>query len=311
MSTWRPLFKGAATMIPGVYALFHQRGAYGSDSAAYCYSVFMRHWIRTSEVQAPDLTAVAELGPGGSLGVGLCALLSGAGRYVALDTEPLLSAEADLRILDALVVLFQERAAVPVGPPHHGVRPEIRDAAFPSSLEAGLAAALDPARIQQIREELKHPSDARNELLRYVAPWTEAEVVEAGSISYAWSQAVLEHVNDLPATQTSLQRWLRPGALASHTIDYSDHGITGVWNGHWQYEPLAWRVVVGARPYLLNREPHSVHLVNAREAGFEVLLEERTRSTGGLGRGEVASRYRNLPDADLQTSGSFLVLRRA
>jgi hypothetical protein len=56
---------------------------------------------------------VAELGPGESLGVGLCALLSGADHYVGLDVIAHSYPERNQLVLNDLIKLFQSRASNP------------------------------------------------------------------------------------------------------------------------------------------------------------------------------------------------------
>src|SRR6202165_1423753 len=84
-----PAIKGAASYIPGLYKVvskWRNVGTGGTDTAAYCYEVWLKHltllWANGMRT-IPD--TVAELGPGDSLGTGLAALLSGANRYYALD----------------------------------------------------------------------------------------------------------------------------------------------------------------------------------------------------------------------------------
>ncbi len=43
------------------------------------------------------------------------------------------------------------------------------------------------------------------------------------------SQAVLEHVNDLPGAFEALRRWLAPAGVMTHTLDFGSHGITDKW----------------------------------------------------------------------------------
>ena len=79
------IMKGLATFIPGVYRL-RQESPRGTISPRYCYSVWLRHLVmarRGGLAAVPQ--AVAELGPGDSLGLGLAAILSGASRYFAFD----------------------------------------------------------------------------------------------------------------------------------------------------------------------------------------------------------------------------------
>src|SRR6476659_3956824 len=99
----RPVVKGLATWIPGARRLF-AHGTGGSNNPRYCYSVWLRHlaMARQSGLNTEPLT-VAELGPGDSLGLGLCAVLSGSNRFFALDVVTHAQLERNLAMLDALV----------------------------------------------------------------------------------------------------------------------------------------------------------------------------------------------------------------
>ena len=107
------LLYGIATFIPGVAAVFG-RGGGDTNSARYCYSVWLRHLVSAfaNGLQAHPRT-VAELGPGDSLGVGLAALVSGADRYHAFDVVRHAQVERNQAVLDELVELFRARAGIP------------------------------------------------------------------------------------------------------------------------------------------------------------------------------------------------------
>lgn len=92
----------------------------------------------------------------------------------------------------------------------------------------------------------------------------------------------------------------------SHQIDYRSHGKADEWNGHWTYSDAAWKVVVGRRPYLLNRAPHSEHVRLLREAGFDIVAMDLQRAAA-LPRGRLAQRFRDLSNDDLTTCGAYIV----
>src|SRR5437879_4645465 len=106
--------KGAATYIPGLYELVSRRRTGGTDTAAYCYEVWLKHlvmlWANGLRT-IPD--TIAELGPGDSIGTGLAALLSGVNHYYALDVVRYTNTARNLAIFDQLVEMFQRRAARP------------------------------------------------------------------------------------------------------------------------------------------------------------------------------------------------------
>ena len=82
------------------------------------------------------------------------------------------------------------------------------------------------------------------------------------------------------------------------------------WNGHWAYSDGEWRVARGRREYFLNRQPLSVHLRLAREAGFEVLQTDVQREVTGLSPEQLDPCFRRLDDEDRHASGAMMVLRK-
>jgi len=278
--------------------------------AAYFYSAFLRQLVTCAAAGAPPrLGAVGELGPGTALGMGLAALLAGAGRYVALDVAPYASLAENEAVLDALVALFRARAPIPGDDAYPNLKPRLTDYAFPHALlpEPHLEAALAPGRIEALRQSLR----TGHGRITYVAPWDDPAVVEPASLDWIFSQAVLEHVDDVPQAYGAIATWLRPGGLTSHQIDLRSHGTAVTWNGHWACPDWLWALAEGKRYYLINRAPASAHLEALRSVGLEIVEARRLRGeTGGIGRDRLALRFRSMSDEDLTTSGIYLIGRR-
>jgi hypothetical protein len=303
----KALLAGLATYVPG-YNFRHGTG--GTDSARYCYAVWLRHLILAHAAKAGGgmPAAVAELGPGDSIGIGLAALLSGAEKYYALDVVPYPDLRSNLEIFDELVALFQRREPIPGDDEFPSVSPKLGDYAFPHHLlsEAWLTAALEPARVADIRASIEQPESDRSRIF-YRAPWTKSSVLQPQSTDMIYSQAVLEHVDDLAGVYGAMRRWLKPTGIMSHQIDYRCHGKADTWNGHWTYSNAFWKVVVGRRAYLLNRVPHSEHIRLLREAGFVILSASPERAPSVLNQRQLAAPFRGLSRDDLTTCGAFIL----
>jgi hypothetical protein len=125
-----------------------------------------------------------------------------------------------------------------------------------------------------------------------------------------FSQAVLEHVDDLDETYQAMFAWLKPGGYASHVIDFSAHHLSPFWNGHWAYSDREWQLVRGQREFLLNRKPLSAHLACAEKVGFEILSIDRLRDNGGLNTKGLSERFQALNCDDARTRGAVLVLQK-
>lgn len=305
----RSLVKGMVTFVPGMQWVGSVGGGH-TASAVYCYSVWLKHLtlLRQNGMESvPD--TVAELGPGGSIGVGLAALLSGANHYVSLDVVPHTSTDRNLAVFDDLVQLFRRRAARPdKGWPDFDdlLNPNL----FPSHILTPdlLEKTLAPERIVRLRDAIANQDKQNGDAIsiRYVAPWSDAGVVSESSVDLIFSHSVLEHVMDLEHTYRALYRWLRPRGRMSHQIDFRSHGLSPEWNGYRQYSEFAWKMLLGRRPFAINREPCSVHLGLLRETGFDITLMLKHMRNDGIMRSRLTSRWADLSDEDLNCSGLFV-----
>jgi SAM-dependent methyltransferase len=308
-SVGRPVSKAAVRRMMPAGVRLRLRRLLGSGreatSARYCYAVWMRHLLRAEDIgTTTEAAAVAELGPGASLGVGVAALLSGAGSYVGLDVVRHAATADSLQVFEDLVGMLEAHADIPSEDEFPEIRPRLDQFAFPDAIltEARLVSGLEATRINEIRRAL-----ARSEI-RYIVPWDDPAVIEERSLDMVFSQAVMEHVGDLASTYRAIHRWLRPGGLMQHQVDLRSHGMHTAWNGHWAMGDRLWRFVRGDAG--INREPASRHLQAIRAAGFTVLTWELEHRGDGLRRTELANRWRNLADSDLTAAAIFVQARR-
>jgi hypothetical protein len=305
---------GIATFVPGVAAVFG-RGAGDTSNARYCYSVWLRHLVKVSESDPTFVhpKVVAELGPGDSIGVGLAALLSGADEYSAFDVVAHANVKRNERIFEELLALFAARADVPDNAELPEVRPLISSHAFPRHIltDVHLARALAPSRIARIRDSIRN-HDREDSMIRYRTRWFDETAVERESVDMLYSQAVLEHVDDLPGTYRAMALWVKNGGVLSHSIDFRCHSTAKEWNGHWRYSDLIWKLIRGKRSYLLNREAYSAHLQLLADNGFDLIHKQVDVAESRLRREDLAPRFRNLTDEDLTTSTAVIqALKRA
>jgi SAM-dependent methyltransferase len=310
MSTTQ-IIKGLLTFV--VPRSMYSRHTGGTDSARYCYSVFLRHLvaIHTATGSVP-LGRIAELGPGDSLGVGLAALIAGAEQYYAFDVAPFSSQARNLQVFDELVGLFQQRADLPGRAEIPQIKPAIADERFPIHIlnDDRMAKALDPARIAALRLDLSGDAGGRGNSVSYVAPWFDPATVQDETLDWIFSQAVMEHVDDLETTYDICYRWLKPGGLMSHQIDFRSHGTAPSWDGHRAYGDVAWWMLRGARPYLINRQPLSAHRTIPQARGFELIEQVLIEGGPTIEPARLASRFRTWSEEDIATAGAFVVHRK-
>ena len=307
----KPIIAGLLTLAPPLHRFIHRRGTGGTNSAEYCYEVWMKHLVM---LWGNGMRAIpqcfAELGPGDSLGIGFAALLSGAKQCIALDVEKYgNSAEVNLAIFDQLVTLFKTRAGR-----HQKGWPDydhLLDATFfPAHIltPEHLAICLAPERIAKLREVISNLDSYANDPeapIRYMVPWTDPSILAPGMVDVLMSQSVLEHVEDLETTYQAFRAWVKPGGYITHQVDFSSHSIASYWNGHWGYSELMWKIIKGKRNYLLNRKPASTHIELAKENGFNIICQMQFKRTDGLRREQLAEVGAGFSEEDATTSSMF------
>jgi hypothetical protein len=314
----RPLALAASTYVPGLAQLLARKGTGGTNSAPYCYDVWMKHLVLLAGAGMRGIPhTLAELGPGDSLGVGLAAILSGVDRYYGLDVVRHSNPSSNLAIFDELVALFQARTPrMKKGWPDYD---SLLDAQlFPGQIltEQRLERSLAPQRVRRIREQLAAPAgDAcagQGVVIDYRVPWNDRAVLEPASVDVVLSHVVLQSVTDLEDTYAALYAWLKPGGFMSHQIDFTSFRTARAWNGHWAYSDRYWKVLVGRRAYLINREPHSTHIRLMTDQGFEVIRDLQNHGSRGAGisRSQLDARWKNMSDDDLACSGAFIQARK-
>jgi SAM-dependent methyltransferase len=254
---------------------------------------------------------IAELGPGDSLGIGMSAMLGGADKYLALDVVKFANITRNLEIFDQLIGLFKNRERIPDNSEFPRVRPYLGSYNFPSHIltEERLAESLNPKRLELLRRVIYNPREKIGGLeIKYIAPWDTKDNILENSVDMIFSQAALEHVNDLSDTYNILYRYLKPSGIISHDIDFKSHGTSSLWNGHWRYSDIIWRLIRGKRKhsYWLNRYPHSAHIKFLKESGFRVICDIKNITNSQILRKELAPEFNYLTDEDMVTSSAFI-----
>ncbi|MCO5325478.1 MAG: glycosyltransferase [Solirubrobacterales bacterium] len=136
---------------------------------------------------------VLELGPGDNFGVALSFLAAGANEVVATDRfVPYRNPENQRRIYAALAERLDGPGSARVAEALSGPEPD-----------------LEAAGLRQLEE----------------TPIEVAAEVLGGGFDLVVSRAVLEHVGDLEAAFTAMDRLLAPGGRMIHKVDLEDHGL--------------------------------------------------------------------------------------
>jgi hypothetical protein len=307
-----PVARGLLTFVPALNDMLLAKSSGHTGSAQYCYGVWLKHFtlLHANGMSAVPQT-LAELGPGESLGVGLCALLSGSSHYVGLDVVAHSNSSQNVRLLPELVELFRARRPNPdKGWPDF--KPWLDARGFPSHIltEPLLDRTTSVEHVDAIRAALTAPSLTNPVSIEYKAPWTDPRVIDKNSVDAIVSQSTLEHVVDLAGTYEALYRWLKPGGWMSHQIDLKSHGLTRSWNGYRSTSERLWKIAVGRRPFMINRHPASVHLRMLQAAGFRLITQQKFMRDDGIRRADLAPRWQDLSDDDLNCSGLYVIARK-
>jgi SAM-dependent methyltransferase len=292
-------------------------GSGGTVSFRYCYSVFMRHIVSLFKNGMTDIpNRVAEFGPGSSLGTGLCAILAGAREYYALDLIECADNVHNLEILDGLTTLFKEKAPIPDNKEFPEVKPLLDDYSFPSHIFGDdiLKKNLSDERVGLIKRALSGKSGAADDIvIKYIVPWEEYPGTYP-DVDFIFSQAVLEHIDNLDRFYSVMNKILAVGGFVSHDIDFRSHGETYEWNGHWAIPEKKWKKIRGTRPYVINREPLSTHIRLFEENGFKIKVKipslGATEGKQSIKRKKLADRYVSLSDEDFETFTCFVIAQK-
>jgi hypothetical protein len=305
----KAIFEGFLTFLPGLKNLLDKKTG-GNNSAKYCYSVWLRHYSKIFQTMKRDLPCshVAELGPGDSLGAGIAALFSGCESYTAIDAVQHFNTETNLAVLHDIYELFQLKHPIPGPDEFPLVKPLITTYAFPS-FHISNSKHISVEYKKKIIKTLKNFNQSSSPISFLPAHSIESHN-NASKFDLIFSQAVLEHVDDLPRTYAMCNNLIKLGGLMSHTIDFKCHGVSSEWNGHWTYSPFLWRVLLGRRAYFINRKPLSYHLKQLDAHGFDIILLEIFHQHSIVTRNDLAKEFRSLTEEDLQTSGAYILAQK-
>ena len=266
-----PLVRGIASyLLPK--AFFKRPGSGGTFSSEYCYSVWLRHlsWLHKNKLfQRPEeIVNVAEIGPGDSLGIGLAALFTGARHYFAFDVIAHANVESNVAVSRDLMEYFKNSKEIPNGSKFLTTNPILEDYSFPSSI-LSISEQVYKQKHIEIDKALRGEEDAEVSI-KYVVPWNSGTHNDIKEIDLIFSQAVMEHVADIDFAYSEMYKWLRPGGIISHQVDFKTHEMTKEWNGHWFISDKVWAILAHGRKYPMNRLPLSSHLRSIERAGFVI-----------------------------------------
>ena len=311
----KKFLKNIIRKIPGIeYIHNYHKSTGGTDKARYCYAVWMRHLINANNNGMNQIPKhVAEFGPGDTIGIGLCALLSGAEEYHALDVVKYGNKEKNIEIFDQLIAMFKNKSAIPQNDEFPNLKPVLVSYDFPKEIfpDAYLDVVLHADRLNKIRQAITamftNDGPQPHTLIHYHVPWTDSDSIPSGSLDMIFSQAVLQHIENLPVVFDYMYQWLKPGGVISHGVDLRSIGSADTWDGHWGFSDAAWKTIKGRRKLMINREPLSTYTGMIHDKKFKIIYLIKTYSESSFKDGlKPAPRFEHLTPEDYTVSGFFV-----
>jgi SAM-dependent methyltransferase len=225
--------------LPVPYAFWRSIGVLSHgrmNSAEYSLKIFQLHADRAYPDGLPASSTLLELGPGNSIASAIIGAAYGVKRTYLIDVGDF--ATKDVSFYKLLATKLATRG---INPP---------DLSRATSFED----VLHTCNAQYLTEGIVS--------LRQIA---------TGTIDFAWSHSVLEHVrkDQLTGVINELRRILKPGAYSSHNIDLQDHLDRALNN--LRFSEKLWESDFFANSgFYTNRIPAVVMHDMFRVAGFEI-----------------------------------------
>lgn len=252
------------------------------------YCVWMLHMSKLKRI--PE--RVLEIGPGGTLGLGIMFLLAGSRKYIALDYKKYANEDIG-EVVDGLVALIKAGAFF----------------ADDFRLDPFLDSRYDICLLNPVHIDKRATAIKRGDGIDYIAPYHD-ESVQRGSVDLIISQVVMEHLHDLNHAYKMQSLWLKPGGDISHFIGFQSHATANEWDGHWGYCRAVWNCIKEGKEFLINREPLSVHRKIIKRCGFEITYDEGRSKEPTLYREEICDQYRFMNNEDRSTESVLIQARK-
>lgn len=311
---YRALVTGLISFLPGVYSSLYKltaAGSGGTGAARYCLDCWLSHLSVASKYGLKEIPkSIVELGPGQSLGAGLSAVLLGAEKYFAMDLMPYSQQNTNKVVLNELIALIKNQKGFAKAPAFPEIAQNLDQSLWPKDFFSNekFANLLSQERLSKIERALDNINQSNTESIQigYKAPWYSTNLLENNSIDFVFSNAVLEHVDDLASMHKSVFQFLKNGGMLVHRVDFAAHGTASIWNGHWTISKLLWKLIRGKRPYSINRKTLSQQKEELIKAGFTIIGQE-IQKVDGVPRQALSQEFKNMSDQDLTCRQAFIV----
>jgi len=268
----RSLVKGMLTYLPGVKSALDNKklkSRHSSSHAEFCYTLWLSilRLFDENGIQT-NFDEIGEIGTGGSLGVGICALLTGSRKFYALETAQTFDKNLNLEILDELIILFKNHTKIPDKYKQLNVKVKNRD--FPKELISPIYLSDDT--IAEIVSDIETGFQT-SKRITIIKDWENQPSL---NLDFIFSRAVMEHVSNPEKEYNGIAKHLSKGSYMFHDIELHSHGLTKRIDGHYKIPGYIWSIIYGRRPYFLNRLNLDDHLCFINGIGFKIEMIQET-----------------------------------
>lgn len=265
------VLKGFLTFVPGVNCLarvWKRKSKHSGYSAVFCYTLWLSILVKIDERKLiVDLNKIGELGCGGSVGVGICALLTGTKEYFGLEIENNFDKNSNLKLLDDIIDLFRNRTPLPIRFKQLNIK--ISDKTYPDKLIR--PRFNDFVFISELKKDIENNCSINSKHMKIICNWQDNAI---SNFSFIFSRAVLEHVNNPEKIYRNIDMKLLKGAFMFHDIEFHSHDLTQEVNGQYTISPFVWKIISGNRHFFLNRWTLSDHIKALKSMNFQIVLNE-------------------------------------
>jgi len=166
--------------------------------------------------------------------------------------------------------LFLEKHDIPHGQKFENTKPKLENYGFPEKILGTEIKNIDFLKIR-LMEIINSLNGKSSEItITYVVPWDSSSISVKDKIDLIYSQAVMQSVEDIESAYCAMYKWLRPGGIISHQMDFKSFEMTNEWNGHRYISNNFWRLLLHGYKYSINRLPVSAHINAIQNAGFKI-----------------------------------------
>jgi len=263
----KAVVKGLLTFIPGVAKALDNKkktSKHSGSHAEFCYTLWLSLLVHFRELGLkPNMRTIGEIGSGGSLGVGLCALLTGSDKYYAFETDAIFDVEQNLKMLEELIQLFQNKTDIP--DKYSQLNIKVNNFGYPADIIQPVF--FNERILEEIRNDIKN-AFVKSNRIQIIRNWEQHPAL---NLDFIFSRAVMEHVASPAKVYKGIESHLKAGSIMLHDIEFHSHGISKRIDGHYLIPGYLWKIIFGRRLYFLNRWSLNDHVKSIIDNGFEII----------------------------------------